>query len=165
MGFPDGSVAKKSACNAGNTGLIPGLGRSPGEGNTHSNILAWRIPWTERNLAGYSPWSVGQDLPTKPHTTNKITNARCLTCVQHSVNARFLPIVVSSPPNTPSPPTSLHLWWKLQNVETFPPPHQNSKEAQPPGAPCVLCILEYVNNHFLQISGHLIRVLVGKSDD
>ena len=29
-------------------GLIPGLGRSPEEGMaTHSNILAWRIPWTE----------------------------------------------------------------------------------------------------------------------
>jgi len=28
--------------------LIPGLGRSPGEGMaTHSSILAWRIPWTE----------------------------------------------------------------------------------------------------------------------
>ena len=28
--------------------LIPGLGRSPGGGNSnHSNILAWRIPWTE----------------------------------------------------------------------------------------------------------------------
>ena len=25
--------------------LIPGLGRSPGEGN--GNILAWRIPWIE----------------------------------------------------------------------------------------------------------------------
>ena len=23
---------------------------------THSGILAWRIPWTERSLAGYSPW-------------------------------------------------------------------------------------------------------------
>ena len=23
---------------------------------THSRILAWRIPWTERSLAGYSPW-------------------------------------------------------------------------------------------------------------
>ena len=23
---------------------------------THSSILVWRIPWTERNLAGYSPW-------------------------------------------------------------------------------------------------------------
>ena len=30
-------------------GLVPGLGRSPGEKRmvTHSSILAWRIPWTE----------------------------------------------------------------------------------------------------------------------
>ena len=33
MGFPGGSDGKESACNAGNLGLIPGSGRSPGEGN------------------------------------------------------------------------------------------------------------------------------------
>jgi len=34
MGFPGGSRGKESACNAGDGGLIPGLGsRSPGEGN------------------------------------------------------------------------------------------------------------------------------------
>ena len=33
QGFPDNSVGKESACNAGDIGLIPGLGRSPGEGN------------------------------------------------------------------------------------------------------------------------------------
>ena len=32
IGFPDSSVGKESACNAGDLGLIPGLGRSPGEG-------------------------------------------------------------------------------------------------------------------------------------
>ena len=31
--FPDGSGGKASACNAGDLGLIPELGRSPGEGN------------------------------------------------------------------------------------------------------------------------------------
>ena len=31
-GFPDGSVGKESVCNAGDPSLIPGLGRSPGEG-------------------------------------------------------------------------------------------------------------------------------------
>ena len=31
--FPGGSVAKEFTCNAGDVGLIPGLGRSPGEGN------------------------------------------------------------------------------------------------------------------------------------
>ena len=32
-GFPDGSAGKESACNAGDPGSIPGLGRAPGEGN------------------------------------------------------------------------------------------------------------------------------------
>ena len=42
--------------NAADTGLIPGSGISPGEGNgTHSSILAWEIPWTEEP-GGYSPW-------------------------------------------------------------------------------------------------------------
>ena len=31
MGFPGGSEGKESACYAGDVGLIPGLGRSPGE--------------------------------------------------------------------------------------------------------------------------------------
>ena len=33
MGFLRGSAGKESACNAGHLGLIPGLGRSPGEVN------------------------------------------------------------------------------------------------------------------------------------
>ena len=33
MGFPHGSVGKESACNAGEPGSIPGLRRSPEEGN------------------------------------------------------------------------------------------------------------------------------------
>ena len=33
MGFPGGSDSKESACNAGELGLTPGLGRSPGERN------------------------------------------------------------------------------------------------------------------------------------
>ena len=32
LGFPDSSVDKESACNAGDPGSIPGLGRSAGEG-------------------------------------------------------------------------------------------------------------------------------------
>jgi len=32
MDFPDGSDGKESTCNAGDLGLIPGLGRSPGGG-------------------------------------------------------------------------------------------------------------------------------------
>ena len=47
-GFPGGTVVKNPPANAGDTGSIPGSGRSLGEGNaTHSSILAWRIPWAE----------------------------------------------------------------------------------------------------------------------
>ena len=34
-GFPCGSAGKESTCNAGDLGLIPGLGRSPGEGKAY----------------------------------------------------------------------------------------------------------------------------------
>ena len=44
-GFPGGSDGKESACNAGTLGSMPGLGRSPGEGNGHPlHVLAWEIP-------------------------------------------------------------------------------------------------------------------------
>ena len=33
--FPGGSAGKESACNAGDLGLIPTLGRAPGEGNSY----------------------------------------------------------------------------------------------------------------------------------
>ena len=48
LSFPGGSDGKESAYNTGDLGLIPGLGRSPGEGKryTHSSIPAWRIPQT-----------------------------------------------------------------------------------------------------------------------
>ena len=43
-----GSDGKASVYNAGDLGSIPGLGRSPGEEReTHSSILAWKIPWME----------------------------------------------------------------------------------------------------------------------
>ena len=46
--LPSGSDSKESTCNSRALGLILGSGRSPGEGNaTQSNILAWRILWTE----------------------------------------------------------------------------------------------------------------------
>ena len=48
---------KKNASNAGDSDLIPGLGRSSREGN--GNPLQYsclKNPYEERSLAGYSPW-------------------------------------------------------------------------------------------------------------
>ena len=53
MGFPGGAVVKNlpaSARDSRELGLIPGLGRSPGDGSSnppHNSILAWKIPRTE----------------------------------------------------------------------------------------------------------------------
>ena len=49
--FSCGSAGKESACNAGDLGSIPLLGRSAGEGIGYQlQYLAWRIPWT------VNPW-------------------------------------------------------------------------------------------------------------
>ena len=56
-GFPDGSGGKESACNSGDLGSIPELGRSLGGG--HGNPLQYSClenPHGQRSLAGYSPW-------------------------------------------------------------------------------------------------------------
>ena len=46
-------MIKNPPANTGDGGLIPGLGRSPEEGNAiHSSILAWEIPWIEE------PWGL-----------------------------------------------------------------------------------------------------------
>ena len=69
LGFTGGSAGKESVCNARDLGLIPGLGRSPGEGNGNplqysclENPMdrgAWRA--TTRGVS-----RVSHDLATKP---------------------------------------------------------------------------------------------------
>ena len=54
LGFPGGSDSKESACNAGDPGSVPGLGRSPVGMTPHSSVLTWRIPWI-KELGGHSP--------------------------------------------------------------------------------------------------------------
>ena len=54
--FPGNSDGKELACNGGDLGSIPGLGRSPGGG--HGNPLQYSClenPHGQRSLVGYSP--------------------------------------------------------------------------------------------------------------
>ena len=66
------------ACNSGDTGLVPGSGRSPGEGNDNPLlcILAWKIPWTRGacGLQSMELQSDGHDLATKEQQRNLIMN-------------------------------------------------------------------------------------------
>ena len=52
-GFPGGSDGKESACSAGDPGSIPGLGRSPGEGNGNP----FQYPCLENPMDGEA-WQV-----------------------------------------------------------------------------------------------------------
>ena len=50
-GFPGGSAGKESTCTAGDLGLIPGLGRSPGEGRSYP------LQYSGLENSMESPWS------------------------------------------------------------------------------------------------------------
>ena len=57
-GFPGGSDGKESACNAGDPGLIPGLGRSPwGRKWQPTLVLLPGESHGQGSLAGYNVWS------------------------------------------------------------------------------------------------------------
>ena len=82
MGSPGGSVSKESACNAGDSGINPGWGRPPGEGNgnplqysclgnpmdrgTWQSTVHWVTKsWTWLKLLG-SLWKCGEKIPGEP---------------------------------------------------------------------------------------------------
>ena len=55
---PGGSDRKESACSMGDPGSIPGLQRSPGEGNGYQlQVFLSAESHGQRSLASYGPWS------------------------------------------------------------------------------------------------------------
>ena len=68
-GFPGGSVVKNLPANARDTGLIPGLGRSPGDGNGNPFQHSCLEDPTDREgpggLQSMGSQRVGHDLTTK----------------------------------------------------------------------------------------------------
>ena len=69
MGFPLSSVGKQSACNAGVLGLIPGSGRSHGDGNGKSLKYSCQDNPTDRGAwqaTVHGVARVGHDLAIKP---------------------------------------------------------------------------------------------------
>ena len=72
-GFLSGSEGKESACNVGGPGLIPGCGRSPGEGNGHSLQYSCLDRGHGKSLVGYSPWGC-KELDTTEQLTHTCMN-------------------------------------------------------------------------------------------
>ena len=67
MGFPGGSDSKGYSCNVKDLGAIPGLGRSPGEGNGYPLMYFWqdnsiyREPGGLQSMGYVGPLRVGHD--------------------------------------------------------------------------------------------------------
>ena len=53
---------------------------------THSGVLAWRIPWTERNLVGYSPWGRKKSDMTE-HLSTRILRASLVAQMKKNLPA------------------------------------------------------------------------------
>jgi len=82
LDFPDASVGKESACNAGDHSSIPGSGRSPGEGIGYSLQYSWvsLVAQLVKNLpAKRDTWvqSLGWEDPLEK---GKATYSSILTC-------------------------------------------------------------------------------------
>ena len=91
MGFPDSSVGKESACNAGDPGLIPGLGRSPREGIGYWLQYSWSflVAQLVKNLPVVwktEVWFLGWEDPLengKATLTSILENS--MDCIVHGV--------------------------------------------------------------------------------
>ena len=95
--IPGGSNGKESACNAGDSGLIPGLGRSPGEGNRNprqysglENLIdraAWRV--TVHGVAkNWNDWVTNTitNRNSKNYDNKKSHHLReCLLCARNNM--------------------------------------------------------------------------------
>ena len=87
LGFPCSSAGKESACNAGDLGSFPGLGRSPGEGKDPTSVF-----WLGELQGLYSPWGCKELDMTYPSYIYKMDKATLFILIwkdlQEVVNAK-----------------------------------------------------------------------------
>ena len=85
--FPGGSVGKESTCNARDLGLIPGLGRSPGEWKATTPVF-----WPGEFHGLYSPWGCKES-----DTTERLSLFRTIMSVSCPVVSYCNPMDYSPP--------------------------------------------------------------------
>ena len=98
-GFPGGSHGKKSTCNAGDQIWYLGREDPMQKGMaTHSTILAWRIPWTEKpgGLQSMKSQRAGHDRTTKHKLALNIRHSNFCRCCQVRKTWSFLTSLIPS---------------------------------------------------------------------
>ena len=105
------SVLKKSSVNTGDTGLIPGWGRSSGEGNgTPLPVFLPGESHGQRSLAGHGPWG------RRESDTTEVTEHNCLSASTFA----FHPLPIFLQHSSRSEP--FFFFWPLCHIRDFSSP-------------------------------------------
>ena len=96
LGFPGGSEVKASACKGGDLGSIPGLGRSPGEGN--GNPLQYSC--LQNPVDGGAWWAIVHRVAKSQTWLNDLTFTFTLIDIKHFRNGYTLHRLEKKRPNT-----------------------------------------------------------------
>ena len=83
MDFPGGSDGKDSACNAGDPGLIPGLGRFPGEG--HGNPFQYSCLENSTDRGAW--WATVHGGPKELDMTEQLSKGKVLKILEDRIIA------------------------------------------------------------------------------
>ena len=97
-GFPCGSAGKESACNVGDLGSVPGLGRSPGEGKRLPTPLFWPGEFHGQ----YSP---------RGHKESDMTERLSLSHLEGWQAAVKAAVFTTIPPILLACNFAFHRWW------------------------------------------------------
>ena len=88
------AVVKNPPANVGDQGLIPGLGRSPGEGNvTPLQYSCLGNPMDGRSLAGYSPWGHRESDMTELAHKGMVVLQKCMDGFSTHWDLNFVPVM------------------------------------------------------------------------
>ena len=114
MGFPGGSLVKNLTPSAGDSGSIPGSGRSPAEGNGNTvQYSCLRIPWTEEPGGLQPVWlqRVGHNWVTEHIHTKHIQKAKSHLVPKRAAIHKSEQMWVKSPHSWPR--VGVLLLWRL----------------------------------------------------
>ena len=76
LGFPGSSAGKESTCHAGDPGLIPGSGRSPGDGK------GYPLQYSALENSMDSPWDCKESDTTEPLSLSILMLKQCVPISQ-----------------------------------------------------------------------------------
>ena len=131
VGFPDSSVGKESACNVGDLGSIPGLGRSPGEGKgyplqlsglEHSmDYIVHGVTKSQTQLSDFQSISYNHSMWNFSFPTRDGTRTSCIGNESESCSVMSLCKPILQADSLPAEPQGKPLHWKGRVLTTGPP--------------------------------------------